>query len=177
MCVADDRCADSADWRARDATGGNSAMKVIPLTSLFAAGMSLMAHGQAYPVKSILVVSPVQAGSAGDTTLRLVTQKMAQNLGQPLQVENTTGAAGLIGAQRLARAAPDGYTIGGISDSTLTYVPVLQKRTDFDPLALFEPVSVVSTSTWVLIAHPSLPVKDVAGLVALAKRQPGGIDY
>src|SRR5690606_30971084 len=116
--------------------------------------------------KPVLVVSPVQAGSAGDTTLRLVTQKMAQNMGQPLQVENTPGAAGMIGAQRLARAPADGYTIGGISDSTITYVYVLQKRTDFEPLQLFEPISLVSASTWVLIAHPSLPVKNVQELIA-----------
>jgi tripartite-type tricarboxylate transporter receptor subunit TctC len=102
---------------------------------------------------------------------------MAQNMGQPLQVENTTGAAGLIGAQRLARATPDGYTIGGVSDSTVTYVPILQKRTDFDPLAVFEPISLISASTWVLIAHPSLPVKNVRDLVALAKGQPGRVDY
>lgn len=132
---------------------------------------------QTWPTKPVLVVSPVQAGSAGDTTLRIVTQKMAQNLGQALNVENLPGAAGIIGAQRLAKAPADGYTIGGISDSTLTYVPILQKRTDFDPLAVFEPISLVSASTWVLIAHPSLPVKSVAELVRLAKGRQDRIDY
>ncbi len=132
---------------------------------------ALPTAAQTYPAKSILVISPVQAGSAGDTTLRLVTQKMSQNIGQQLLVENTTGAAGIIGAQRLARATPDGYTIGGISDSTLTYVPILQKRNDFDPLTLFEPVSLLSFSTWVLIAHPSLSVKSVREFVALARSQ------
>ena len=68
--------------------------------------LSAMAAAQSYPAKPILVISPVQAGSAGDTTLRLVTQKLAQNMGQQLQVENITGAAGIVGAQRLARAAP-----------------------------------------------------------------------
>ncbi len=125
----------------------------------------------------MLVISPVQAGSAGDTTLRLVTQKMAQNIGQPLPVENITGAAGLIGAQRLARVAPDGYTIGGISDSTVTYVPILQKRADFDPLTAFDPISLVSSSTWALIAHPSLPVKTVRDLVALSKGESRVMDY
>ena len=98
-------------------------MKVIRITALLVAAFTTTAavHGQTYPVKSILVKSPVQAGSAGDTALRLVTQKMSQNMGQQLQVENTTGAAGMIGAQRLARATPDGYTIGGVSDSTVTY--------------------------------------------------------
>lgn len=137
----------------------------------------MCACAQTWPAKPLLVVSPVQAGSAGDTTLRIVTQKMAQNLGQALNVENLPGAAGIIGAQRLAKAPADGYTIGGISDSTLTYVPILQKRTDFDPLALFEPISLVSASTWVLVAHPSLPVKSVPDLVRLAKGRQDRIDY
>ena len=131
-------------------------------------------NAQPYPAKPILVISPVQAGSAGDTTLRIVTQKMAQNMGQTLLVENTTGAAGLIGAQRAARATPDGYTIAGISDSTVTYVPILQKRADFEPfqpLNVLDPVSLVSSSTWVLIAHPSMPAKSVSELVALVKSQ------
>lgn len=132
---------------------------------------------QPYPVKSILVISPVQAGSAGDTTLRIVMQKMAQNIGQQLQVENTTGAAGLIGAQRLARAAPDGYTIGGVSDSTVTYVPLLQKRSDFDPLSALEPISLISSSTWVLIVHPSVPARSVRDFVTLAKDPKRKLDY
>ena len=154
-------------------------MKIIVFAALLTAGAAapLHAQAQAYPGKSILVVSPVQAGSAGDTTLRLVTQKMSQNMGQQLQVENTTGAAGMIGAQRLARAVPDGYTIGGISDSIVTYVYILQKRTDFDPLTAFEPISLVASSTWVLIAHPSLPVKSARDLVALAKVQSRRMDY
>jgi len=138
---------------------------------------SAIAAAQTYPARSILVVSPVQAGSAGDTSLRLVTQKMSENIGQQLVVENLPGAAGMIGVDRLARAAPDGYTIGGISDSTLTYVPILQNRAGFDPLALFDPISLVRTSTWVLIAHPSLPVRNAKELVALAKARPQSIDY
>ncbi len=151
-------------------------MKPMVRSFLFAAMFAVPVAAQNYPVKSVLVISPVQAGSAGDTTLRLVTQVISRNLGQQLLVENTVGAAGIIGAQRLARAAPDGYTIGGISDSTLTYVPILQKRNDFDALNLFEPISLVSVNTWVLVAHPSLPVRKVRELVALAKRQSRRMD-
>jgi tripartite-type tricarboxylate transporter receptor subunit TctC len=152
-------------------------MKLIFAGLLFAAGIAPPVAAQNYPLKSILVISPVQAGSAGDTTLRLVTQAMSRNMGQQLLVENTTGAAGIIGAQRLARAVPDGYTIGGISDSTVTYVPILQKRSDFDALSLFEPISLLSVSTWVLVAHPSLPVRNVREFVTLAKGQSRRIDY
>ena len=142
-----------------------------------AVAFAVPAVAQNYPVKPVLVISPVQAGSGGDTTLRLVTQVMSRNMGQQLLVENTVGAAGIIGAQRLARAAPDGYTIGGISDSTVTYVPILQKRNDFDALNLFEPVSLLSVSTWVLVAHPSLPVRNARELIALAKAQARPLDY
>lgn len=153
-------------------------MKSIP-SCLMIIGLAApaLAAAQTYPTKPVLVISPVQAGSAGDTTLRLVMQKIAQNIGQPLQVENITGAAGLIGAQRLARAAPDGYTIGGISDSTVTYVPILQKRTDFEPLAVLDPISLVSSSTWVLIAHPSLPAKSARELVVLSKAEARLMDF
>ena len=134
-------------------------------------------QAQAYPTRPIQVISPVQAGSAGDTSLRILTTKLAENLGQQLVVENHPGAAGTIGMDRLIRATPDGYTIGGVSDSTLTYVPILQKRANFDALAVLEPISLVAKSTWVLIAHPSLPVKTTKDLIALAKKSPGKIDY
>src|ERR1041384_5265415 len=81
------------------------------------------AHAQTYPVRAVQVVSPVQAGSAGDTSLRILTSKLSANIGQQFVVENHPGAAGTIGVDRLARATPDGYTIGGVSDSTATYVP------------------------------------------------------
>lgn len=155
-------------------------MMLLRFQAPWAALLCTLAFGataQTYPAKPVLVISPVQAGSAGDTTLRLVTQRMAQGLGQPLAVENVTGATGMIGAQRLAKAAPDGYTIGGISDSIVTYVPILQKRADFDPLGVLEPISLVSSSTWVLIAHPSLPVRSVRDLVSLARTQQGKLDY
>lgn len=152
-------------------------MRMIVAGLLLAAAIAPPAQAQTYPVKPVLVISPVQAGSGGDLTLRLVTQVMSRNLGQQLLVENTVGAAGIIGAQRIARAAPDGYTIGGISDSTVTYVPILQKRNDFDALSLFEPISLLSVSTWVLVSHPSLPVRNVREFVVFAKAQPRPLDY
>ncbi|QHE87807.1 Bug family tripartite tricarboxylate transporter substrate binding protein [Hydrogenophaga sp. BPS33] len=130
-----------------------------------------------WPSAPITVISPVQAGSAGDTTLRVVTQKMSENMRQSFAVENVVGAAGMIGLDRLSRSRPDGYTIGGISDSTLTYVPIIQKRANFDPLDTLDPVGVIAPSTWVLVAHPSVGVKTVGELVAKAKAQPGQLNY
>ena len=135
------------------------------------------ALAQEWPTAPITVVSPVQAGSAGDTSLRLVLAKLSENLKQPVIVENLPGAAGMIGYDRLARAKPDGYTIGGISDSTLTYVPLVQGRKGFNALDALEPVTLLSTSTWVLVSHPSLPVRTVKELVAFSKANPGRLDY
>ena len=143
-----------------------------------ALGIAMLdASAQAYPVRSVQVISPVQAGSAGDTSLRILTSKLSENFRQQFVVENVTGAAGMIGMERLMRATPDGYTIGGVSDSTLTYVPILQKRNNFDALAVLEPISVVARSTWVLIVHPSLPVHTVPELISLARKNPGKLDY
>ena len=111
----------------------------------------LVAFGQAatWPSGPIAVISPVQAGSAGDTSLRMVLQKMAESMNQPFAVENMAGAAGMIGLDKLSRARPDGTTIGGISDSTLTYVPIIQKRVNFNVHETLDPVGIIAASTWV----------------------------
>jgi len=139
----------------------------------------LVAFGQVatWPSGPIAVISPVQAGSAGDTSLRMVLQKMAENMNQPFAVENIAGAAGMIGLDKLSRARPDGTTIGGISDSTLTYVPIIQKRVNFNALDTLDPVGIIAASTWVLVAHPSVGVKTVEELVAKAKVRPGQLNY
>jgi tripartite-type tricarboxylate transporter receptor subunit TctC len=132
---------------------------------------------QPYPSAPILLISPVQAGSAGDVSTRLIAQKMSENMGQPVTVENVPGAAGMIGLDRINRAKADGYTIASISDSTLTYVPIIQGRKNFDALERLEPVSTTVTGAWVLVAHPSLPVKTVQDLVAYLKAHPGKLNY
>ena len=148
-----------------------------------ALGMLLSAPGLAraqsepWPSRAVTVISPVQAGSAGDTSLRLVTQKLSENLKVGFAVENLAGAAGMIGVDRLSRARPDGYTIGGISDSTLTYVPIIQGRTGFNALDTLAPVTLLATSTWVLVAHPSAGFKTVQELVAASKARRGTINY
>ena len=147
------------------------------LCALAAAQPCAAVLAQEWPAAPITVVSPVQAGSAGDTSLRLVLAKLSENLKQPVIVENLPGAAGMIGYDRLARAKPDGYTIGGISDSTLTYVPLVQGRKGFNALDALDPVTLLSTSTWVLVSHPSLPVRTVKELVTFSKANPGRLDY
>jgi tripartite-type tricarboxylate transporter receptor subunit TctC len=134
------------------------------------------AHAQTWPAKPISMIVPVAAGSGADAILRIVAQRMAENLRQPIVLENLPGAAGLIGAERAVKAPADGYTIFGANDGTLNMTPHLHKKVGFDGDS-FEPVSLLANITWVLIAHPSLPAKNVKDLIALAKARPGQIDY
>jgi tripartite-type tricarboxylate transporter receptor subunit TctC len=134
-------------------------------------------QAQTYPAKTIQILLPVQAGSAGDIAVRVVAQKISENVKQQIVIENQPGAAGLIGAQRLARMTPDGYVLGGLSDSVVNYAPGLAEKPGFDPINDFAPISLVCTIPWVLVSHPSLPAKDVRSFIALAKSTPGKIDY
>jgi len=131
---------------------------------------------QQYPAKPILLLMPLQAGSAVDAMIRVVAQKMSDNMGRPIVVENQPGAAGVIGAERVKRAAPDGSTLGALNDSILTMIPNIRK-VPYDPLRDYVPVSVVAGITWVLVANNDLPAKTVPELIALAKSRPGKLDY
>ncbi len=137
---------------------------------------SFAASAQSYPAKPLLFVMPLQAGSAVDVMVRIVAQKMSEGLGQPIVVENQPGAAGSIGAERVKRAAADGYTVGVLNDSILTMIPNI-RPVGYDPVKDFAPVGVVAGITWVLVANNDLPVRSVPELIELAKRQPGRLDY
>ncbi|MSQ63205.1 MAG: tripartite tricarboxylate transporter substrate binding protein [Betaproteobacteria bacterium] len=138
--------------------------------------LALPCAAQQYPAKPILLVMPLQAGSAVDAMIRIVAQKMGDNMGRPIVVENQPGAAGVIGAERVKRAAPDGYTLGALNDSILTMIPNI-RQVPYDPLRDYAPVSVVAGITWVLVANNDLPAKTVPELIALAKSRPGKLDY
>jgi tripartite-type tricarboxylate transporter receptor subunit TctC len=141
-----------------------------------ALGAVSAARAQDYPAKPILLLMPLQAGSAVDVMIRIVAQKMSENLGKPIVVENQPGAAGLIGAERLKKSPPDGYTIGTLNDSILTMIPNV-RPVPYDPIKDYIPISVVASITWVLVANNDLPVKTVKDFVELAKSHPGKIDY
>jgi tripartite-type tricarboxylate transporter receptor subunit TctC len=137
---------------------------------------ALPAAAQDYPAKPILMLMPLQAGSAVDIMMRIVAQKMSDNLGRQVVIENQPGAAGMIGAERVKRAPPDGYTVGILNDSILTMIPNI-RQVPYDPVKDFVPVSVVAGITWVMVVNNDLPVKTVPDFIALAKRRPGKIDY
>lgn len=141
-------------------------------SGLFAAGASA-----AYPDRPVLVVVPLQAGSAADVATRLVLGKVAENMRQTFIIENQAGVSGLMGADRVARATPDGYTLGGITDSVVNYAVNLAQKQTFDPLKDLTPISKMATISWVLVVNDSFPAKSVADLITMAKAQPKGIDF
>jgi tripartite-type tricarboxylate transporter receptor subunit TctC len=148
------------------------------LCILAALALPLAALAQSgYPRKPILMLVPLQAASAVDNAARIVAQKMSENMGQAIVIENQPGAAGLIGAERVARAAPDGYVIGGFNDSIMTMLPNVHAKMPWDILRDFEPVSLVATMEWALVAPPGSPYRSAADLIAAAKARPGALNY
>jgi len=143
---------------------------------LMASNTAAFAQGN-YPDRSIKMIVPLAAASAVDVAARIVTQKMSENMGQQIVVLNQPGASGLIGAEQVARATPDGYTIGGFNDSIMTMVPNLQAHMRWDILKDFAPISLVATVEWGLIAGNQTSYKSAADLIAAAKAAPGKIDY
>ncbi len=144
--------------------------------ALIAANSGAMAQGS-YPDHPIKMIVPLAAASAVDVAARIVTQKMADNMGQQFVILNQPGASGLIGAEQVAHADPDGYTIGGFNDSIMTMVPNLQAKMRWDILKDFAPVSLVATVEWGLVTGNRTPYKSAADVIAAAKAAPGKIDY
>src|SRR5207245_5718403 len=105
----------------------NSLMRFLAGAAL---ALALPCSAQQYPAKPILMLMPLQAGSAVDVMIRIVAQKMGENMGQQIVIENQPGAAGSIGAERVKRAPPDGYTVGVLNDSILTMIPNIRQRSE-----------------------------------------------
>ena len=154
----------------------NTRFFAITCVALLTAASSSYAQS-GYPNKPIKMIVPLAAGSAVDNAARIIAVKMGQNMGQSIVIENVTGAAGLIGADRVAKAAPDGYTIGGFNDSIMTMLPNLQPKMPWDILKDFEPVSLVATVEWGLVVDADAPIRSAADLIAAARKAPGKVDY
>jgi tripartite-type tricarboxylate transporter receptor subunit TctC len=142
------------------------------LTLLCAASLSISAFAQSYPTKTIKLVIPFPAGGATDIIGRTLAQKLSERLGQSVVVENKPGAGGSIGADFAAKSAADGYTLLLATSSTHSIGPILNKNIAYNPEKDFAPISYVASAASVLIVSPSIPVKNVAELIALAKTKP-----
>jgi len=147
----------------------------IALCALIMASPAL-AQGE-YPEKPVRIIVPFPAGSATDIVSRLMAQKFSLKLGQQFIVENRPGASGNLGADIIAKSAPDGYTIGLITASTHGVTPALGTKLPYDSIADFKPISMIGAASYVLVLYPGIPVKSIAELIALAKTKPGELNY
>ena len=143
--------------------------------SCFTLAMAL-ANAQSYPAKPVRVIVPFPPGAGADITTRLFAPRLSEALGQAVVVENRAGAAGNIGAEVVARAAPDGYTLL-TAPASIAISQTLYKKLSFDLLRDFQAVSMLAQVPFVLVVHPSLPVKSVKDLITLAKARPGQLNY
>jgi tripartite-type tricarboxylate transporter receptor subunit TctC len=135
------------------------------------------AIAQQYPVKPVRLVLPYPPGGGSDTIGRPLAQKMSENLGQQVVVENRGGASGNIGMEYVAHSAPDGYTLVFALTAQLAVNPSLYQKLPYDPVRDFAPISLLGSGGYILVEHPSLPAKNVKELIALAKSRPGQIAY
>lgn len=145
--------------------------------SLAALLITTQAAAQNYPVKPIRVIVPYPPGGTSDILTRLIGAKLTEAWGQQILADNRTGAGGNIGAELTARAAPDGYTLMLTDIGNLVTSSILYSKLPFDVLRDFAPVVTVSYSPHLLATHPSVPVKTIKELVALAKSKPGKLNY
>ena len=138
---------------------------------------SPLARAQTFPVKPIRVIVPFAPGGANDVIARLVSQRLAEPLGQQVIVDNRGGAGGAVGADVVARAAPDGYTLLLANPGPNAINPVLHPKTPYDPIKDFSMITLLAVSPQVLVVHPSMPVRSAKELIALTKSNAGQINY
>jgi tripartite-type tricarboxylate transporter receptor subunit TctC len=157
-----------------------------PTTASFIANLALAlvivatagsATAQNYPTRPVIIVVPFAAGGGNDILARLIAQHMGRALGQQFVIENRAGAGGTIGARAVAKAAPDGYTLMVGHSGVFGVAPSLYADPGYDPRRDFAPIGLIASYQQVLVVHPSVPVRSVADLIALARKQPGKITY
>ena len=135
------------------------------------------AGAQTYPSRPIKLIVADSAAGAPDQLARLVAQKLSDTLGQPVVVENRAGAGGVVGADAVAKSAPDGYTLLLTTTAIYAILPNLRKDLPYDPVKDFVPISRIATASNVLVVSNALPAKNVAELIKLAKEKPGSLNY
>jgi tripartite-type tricarboxylate transporter receptor subunit TctC len=147
------------------------ALSVAVPTSLTAA------HGQDYPTRPVTIVVPFASGGAGDILSRMLGPRLEQRFGKPVIVENRPGAGGVIGANLVAKASPDGYTLLIAPSAIMAVNVTLYQNLSYDPVADFVPLALVARTPFVLIVNPDLPVKSVQELIRYAKDRPRQLSY
>src|SRR3990172_1876448 len=147
-----------------------------PVVIVLAQLLAFEASAQSYPNKPVRMVAGTTPGGGADTICRLIAPKLSEYLGQQVIVENRPGASGAIATERVAKSPPDGYTLHMITSSTIIVV-ALRSNLPFDLERDLAPVSLVTSAPLVLVVHPSVPARNVKELIALARSQPGKLDF
>ncbi|WP_137178211.1 tripartite tricarboxylate transporter substrate binding protein [Roseomonas sp. AR75] len=147
------------------------------MAALLALPLAAPARAQAFPTQPLRMIAPFPPGGPVDTFARILAPAMSDQLRQPVVVENRAGAGGIVGLEAVARAAPDGYTIGLGGPGALVVSQHLLPRMPYDTLRDFTPIAQAIGVPEILVVHPSVPARDIAALVALAKAQPGALNY
>ena len=130
-----------------------------------------------YPDHPITLIIPYAPGGGNDAVARAIAEPMSKSLGQPVVIENRAGAGGSVGTRQVAKAAPDGYTLGLGGTGTLAIDPTLYPNVGYDPRKDFAPVGLIATSPLIVLVNHSVPAQNVRELIALAKAQPGKLNY
>jgi len=153
--------------------------RVVPslLISVLAIWVSTPSLAQKYPERAIRFVVPFPATGVSDAAARTIGQKLSERWGQPVVTENRVGAGGTVGTELVAKSKPDGYTLLMGSSTELTVNPNLYRNLAYDTIRDFAPLALVAYTPLVLVVHPSLPVKSVKELAALAKKRPGQLNF
>ena len=149
-------------------------LAIVLLGATFAAGALAQTS---YPSKPVRFVLPYPPGGGSDTIGRPLAQRLAENLKQQVIFDNRGGAGGNIGMEIVAKSPPDGYTIVLALTAQLAVNPALYKKVPYDPIRDYEPITLLATGPYILVVHPSLPVKSAKELIALARARPGQITY
>jgi tripartite-type tricarboxylate transporter receptor subunit TctC len=147
------------------------------ITAACAIGIAPHAASQAYPDRPVRAIVPFPAGGAADIVARHVAQKLTEALGVQIIVDNRAGAGGAIGAEFVARAAPDGYTLLLASSSAMSINPHIMVKPTYDALRSFAPIAIIGYSPNVLVVHPSVPARTVKELIAVARARPDSLSY
>ncbi len=143
---------------------------------VLAAMASVVAAQQPYPNKPIRIIVPLVPGGSTNNIARLVGEKLRESLGQPVIIENRPGANSIVGTEAVARAAPDGYTVL-VQSATHTIIPFVEPALPYDPIKDFAAVASLARTRYVMLVHPSVPVKTVKDLIAHAKAYPGVLNF
>jgi tripartite-type tricarboxylate transporter receptor subunit TctC len=158
-----------------------NAMRIKLVVCVITIGLSVLNSdivlAQAFPVKPVRIVVGSAAGGPIDLVARLTAQELSKVFDQQFVIENRAGAGGTIAAEYVARSARDGYTLSMGSAATLCIAPALYPKLPYDPVRDFSPVSVVAATSFVLVAHPSIPARSVKEFVALARAKPGELRF